>query len=402
MKINVGLIGLGCRGLALLGSELLRMEDVCVSAVCDTYEDRVSKAVDLIFTETGNRPFASCDYKEVLEQTLDAVIIATAWEHHVDIAVEAMHKGITVGLEVGGAYTIDQCWALVRAYEETGTHCMMLENCCYGKRELMLLNMVRQGVLGEIVHCSGGYCHDLREEIANGEENRHYRLRNYLSRNCENYPTHELLPIGKILNINNGNRMIGLTSTASCAKGLHEYCVANKGENHKLSLSEFKQGDIVNTVIKCANGETISIQLDTTLPRSYSRGFTVRGTKGAYFEDNDMIFIDGEHNEFEWKGRELWGNAASYEERFLHPLWRDYKASGGHGGMDWLVLRAFFDSVINKERPPIDVYDTATYMCISVISEESINQNSNFISIPDFTSGRWSQKRDLPSSKYSL
>ena len=113
---------------------------------------------------------------------------------------------------MGAAYAIEDLWSLVNTYERTKTPFMMMENCCFGRKELMVLNMVRQGVLGEIVYCSGGYLHDLRDEITLGKENRHYRLENYRRRNAENYPTHELGPISKILNINRGNRLLTLSS----------------------------------------------------------------------------------------------------------------------------------------------------------------------------------------------
>ena len=134
-----------------------------------------------------------------------------------------MKAGKPTAMEVGGAYSVDECFRLVHTQEETGTFFMMMENCCYGRRELMLLDMVNKGLFGEVVHCEGGYRHDLRNEIARGKELGHYRLRNYLNRNCDNYPTHELLPICKILGVNDGNRMVSLVSVASCAKGLRAY-----------------------------------------------------------------------------------------------------------------------------------------------------------------------------------
>jgi len=249
--------------------------------------------------------------------------------------------------------------------------------------------------MGDIVHCQGGYHHDLRHEIAFGRENRHYRLRNYLNRNCENYPTHELGPIAKILDINNGNRMVSLTSTASCAKGLHEYVVAEKGENDILAGMEFAQGDVITTVIKCAKGQTITLVLDTTLPRAYSRGFTVRGTKAAYFEDMDAVYIDGEHNDCEFNAKKLWDNAESYNEKYCHPLWKHYDPKGGHGGMDYLVFSAFLEAVKTGKKPPIDVYDAAAYMCITALSEESIHLGGAPVAIPDFTRGKWYMRDDI-------
>ena len=195
-------------------------------------------------------------------------------------------------MEVGGASSIEECWRLVRTQEETHSKFMFLENCCYGKNEMLVRNIVNDGLFGDIIHCHGAYSHDLREEIACGKENRHYRLQQYLTRNCENYPTHELGPIAKILGINRGNRMVSMVSVASKSAGLERYINDRKDSfvNKELIGKKFKQGDTVNTLITCAGGETISLRLDTTLPKSYSREFTVRGTKGRYEENTSSIF----------------------------------------------------------------------------------------------------------------
>lgn len=292
-KLNLGVIGLGARGAGLLEEILLPNDKVNVTAVCDVYQDRADAAAETVEEKCGKKPFISLDFKEVIQRPdVDAVMIFSAWESHIPIAIAAMKANKPVGMEVGGAYSIQQCWDLVRTYEETKTPIMLMENCCFGRKELLVLNMSEQGVLGEIVHCSGGYHHDLREEIAFGKENRHYRLRNYLNRNCENYPTHELGPIAKVLRINHGNRMLSLTSIASKSAGLHTYIADKKGEDAELLQKTFNQGDIVTTVIRCAGGQTIVLTLDTTLPRYYSRGFTVRGTKGMYEESTDSVFLD--------------------------------------------------------------------------------------------------------------
>jgi len=187
--LNIAFIGLGQRGKSLLCDVVTPMKDINIIGLCDLYEDRVQECFDVVKEKKGNEPFKTNNYKEILElENIDAVIISAAWEAHINITIEAMRKGIIVGSEVGGAYSIDDCWRLVHAYEETKTPVMMLENCCYGRRELMVLNMIKKGILGEIVHMKGGYRHDLRDEIADGEKNRHYRLNNYIHRNCENYP----------------------------------------------------------------------------------------------------------------------------------------------------------------------------------------------------------------------
>ena len=195
---------------------------------------------------------------------------------------------------------------------------------------------------------------------------------------------------------------MSLSSTSSCSKGLHEYITQNREPNDPLYNAEFAQGDVVTTVMKTAKGQTITIVLDTTLPRAYSRGFTVRGTKGAYFEDNNSVFIDGEHNKYEWEPETLWNNAKEYEEKYMHPLWKNYVPRGGHDGMDWMVFHAFYEAASKNVRPPIDVYDTALYMSITALSEQSINMGGAVVSVPDFTSGKWHNRSDIQELEYRV
>ncbi len=404
-ELKVGVIGLGLRGYSILRDTLLNMPegDIKVVAVCDLKQERIDRAVALIDEKKGYKPFTTLNYKELIEYPeVEAVLALSAWENHIDAAIYSMKVGKYVGMEVGGAYSIDQCWELVKTYENTGTECMFMENCCYGKAELMATNMARLGVFGKISHCSGGYMHDLRSEIYSGHDGSHYRFRNYLHRNCDNYPTHEIGPIAKLLDINNGNRFVSLVSMASAANGMNEYIKNKPDAPDELKKLDFKQGDIVTTIIKCANGETVTITLDTTLARSYSRGFTVRGTEGGYFGENDMIFLENEHHKYEWGCKPIWGNANQYEEKYIHNIWKNYDASGGHGGMDNLVYGAFVYSVKNKLHPPIDVYDGATYMAITALSSDSIAMGGMPVAFPDFTNGRWCDRHDFVDSPYNL
>ena len=172
-----------------------------------------------------------------------------------------MSQGKYVGIEVGGAASVDELWHLVHAAESTGVSCMMLENCCYGRNELMALNFVRKGMFGELIHCSCGYEHDL-SEMARLDGNRAEReVHNY--RRCGDlYPTHGIGPIAKILRINRGNRFVSLTSTASKGRGF-----MLEAERSGRGQVFYNQGDIVTTVIKCANGETITMTHGVSLPR---------------------------------------------------------------------------------------------------------------------------------------
>lgn len=401
---RVGVIGLGMRGMGHLNDILTERDDTLVTAVCDLYDDRIAEAVSVCKDKKGWSVAAESDYRRLIErEDVDIVCIFSAWENHIPASIYAMDRGKQVCMEVGGAYSLQDCFDLVEAYHRTGIHCMMLENCCYDRNELMVLKMVRAGLFGRIVHCEGGYCHDLRDEICCGEELRHYRLRNYKSRNCENYPTHELGPIAKVLGINRGNRMLSLTSVSSGAFGLNDFARRTDGIDPSLREMSFAQGDIVKTNITCAGGELITLTLDTSLPRNYSRNFTVRGTKGLFSEACDGIFLDD--GTFDHFSRDFYGNTDKYRKDWEHPIWKrflDDGVRGGHGGMDWLIFDAYFEALKNGDVPPIDTYDTASWMAVTPLSEESIKRDGAPMEIPDFTNGLWQNRTDVNQGFYSL
>ena len=402
-QLRLGAVGLGGRGRGQL-SLMLQIEGVTVPAVCDIVPERVEYGVDLVESvpdmDYGVRGYA--DYREMLEkEELDALLICTTWITHARIAIDGMKAGCHCAIEVGGAASIEECWEMVRTSERTGKFCMMLENCCYDKNEMAVYNMHKMGMFGELIHLSGGYQHDLRDEISEGRENKHGRIHNFMRRNGELYPTHQLGPIAKLLDINRGNRFLSLTSMASKARGLNEYNKAKKGGDYDLAGYNFNQGDIVTTMIKCANGETVSLIHDCCLPRPYSRNARVQGTKGLWQEDGNRIYLEGvSPKNHEWEEFN-----PLYTDRYDHPLWSRYSYEGikeGHGGMDWLVLSAFAESAVNDLTPPIDVYDTAAWMAITCLSEDSIAMGSAPVAVPDFTNGRWIDREPFRRGVYCL
>ena len=392
--IKACVVGLGQRGSSLLGSVLIKNPDLSIVALCDVYEDRVAKAVEKV-REAGGDPKGFTDWREALNVAgLQAVFILTDWSSHTEIAVYAMEKGIAVASEVGCESSLEHCHELVRTREKTGTPYMFMENCCYNRDELLATSMARKGLFGTVVHCSGAYAHDLRQEVSYGHVNRHYRFDHYLNRNCDNYPTHELGPIAKLLDINRGNRILTVSSFASKAAGLEAYIAAREDATEEMKRARFRQGDVVTTLLTCAGGETIQLQLDTTLPRSYDRAFTVRGTKGMYTQSLDAVFLDGEKEYWtpsKYAANNL-NNAKNYEKDYLPDLWKNVtpeEKQAGHGGMDWFVYRAFTDALKNGTPMPIDVYDAATWQAVSVLSERSIAQGGMPQAMPDFTGGKW-------------
>ena len=394
-KVKVGIIGYGCRSYGMTDI-LLGFDDVEIVAVCDKYADRVENAVNRVKEKRGNTPVGTQNYKELLAMDeVEAVYIATDWNMHFPIAIDALKAGKATALEVGGAYSVEDCWALVDAYEKTKAPFMFMENCCYNRDELLATAIARTGAFGRIVHLSGAYSHDLRGEVTGGKENRHYRLEEYLHRNCENYPTHELGPMAKVLNINRGNRMTSLVSVATGSFGMEEYVEARKDtiKNKDLIGVDFAQGDVVNTIITCENGETMLLRLDTSLPRSYNREFTIRGTKGMYEQISNSVYFDGQPEY--WSSVEYIDNYKNSAEKFKDLLPHEWKIitpealAAGHGGMDYVELREFIDRVKDGGEMQCDVYDAAAWMVISCLSEESIKNGGAPQMIPDFTRGAY-------------
>jgi len=409
-KIKLGYIGLGYRGMNMLKDIFARMNDVQIEAICDINPAKLEAAAAVLQEYERPAPAMYTNHRQMLrEADIDAVVVMTGWYGHLECAIAAMEAGKYVAIEVGCAYDLSECYQLVEVSERTGSPVMMLENCCYGRREMAALRMDSEGLFGEIVLCRGAYHHDLRKEnllIQNKDGSYnvdHYRMDEYVHRNCEQYPTHALGPISKLLKLNRGNRMLSLRSIGSAAKGLRAYMDATLPEDHPYRHAKVAQSDIVTTIIECAGGEQIILTLDTTLPISnYSREFTVRGTKGMCQESAGNVctyYLDGMPHE-----PDPFNNEQEWLKEHDHPLHAEYlsQTRGGHGGMDWLVSRAFVESVKRGIEPPIDVYDTALWLSIAPLSEASIAAGGAAVQVPDFTRGKWFHREPAQPWKYSL
>ena len=401
-KVRIAFIGLGGRGRNHLRLCLQR-NDVEVKAICDIDPEAIAKSNKMLQT-AGYKKVPVYDdgeyaYLKMLQRDdIDGVIIATPWLWHTKMAVAAMKAGKYAGVEVSAANTLEECWDLVNTFESTGVPCMILENVCYRRDVMAILNMVRKGMFGELVHLECGYQHDLRAVkfdpgVSFGPEAKgeaRWRTHHSIHRNGDLYPTHGVGPVATYLDINCGNRFVSLTSTASKSRGLHDYIVKKAGEDHPNADIRFKLGDVVTSVIKTANEETIIVQLDTNLPRPYSLGFRVQGTEGLWMDVNESIYLEGQSKEHKWEP------AAPFLEKYDHPLWKRYesKAVGaGHGGMDFFVINAFIGCVKNKTAAPLDAYDAASWSAITPLSEQSIAQGSEPMAFPDFTRGNWMKRK---------
>lgn len=410
-KVRMGLIGVGLRGRNHLNI-LLRRKDTEVVAICDIDVNSLAQSQEMIKKMGGKKAleFTGSDlaYLKMLElDNLDGVIIATPWLWHTRMAVDTMKAGKYAGVEVSAANTLEECWDLVNTQEATGVPVMILENVCYRRDIMAVMQMVREGLFGELLHLECGYEHDLRGVKFNdgktaygkgvefgekGFSEARWRTEHSVKRNGDIYPTHGIGPVAEYLNINRGNRFSYLTATATKARGLHKYIVDNAGEDHPNAKVRFKLGDIITTVIKTVNDETITVQHDTNSPRPYSLGFRVQGTEGLWMDLNKSIYIEGQSPAHRWE------EAKPYLEKYDHPLWRKYggDAEGaGHGGMDFFVVHAFVESIKRKAPTPLDAYDAAAWSAITPLSEQSIASGSEPVNFPDFTRGRWMTRKPV-------
>lgn len=325
------------------------------------------------------------------------------------MAVAAMKAGVPyVGIEVSAANTIEECWDLVNTSEATGSQLNILENACYRRDCMAVLNMARQGVFGELVHARCGYEHDLRDvkfndgkhytyqkggELLMGEKaysEAQWRAQHSIKRNGDLYPTHGIGPVGNCLDINRGNRFLTLSAMATQSRGLHKFIVDNGGANHPYANINFNLGDIVTSMIKCANGQTIIATHDTNLPRPYSLGFRIQGTEGLWMNDGNTIYIEGKSSR-----AHRWDSSEEWLKKYDHPLWSTLEAKAnesGHGGMDYMMMYDFIDAIRNKKPAPMDCYDAAAWSAVTALSEMSIARGGAVVDFPDFTRGQWINK----------
>ncbi len=411
--LKMAVIGVGLRGQDHLELLLIR-NDVEVVAICDIDDQMIASSKETIIKSGKKMPqiFSSDKYawKKMLEiKEIDAIIIATPWEWHKEMVIGSLEAGIKyVGCEVVLGITLQDHWDVVKAAEKCKANVMMLENVCYRRDVMAVLNMVRQGLFGEIIHLQGGYQHDLREVKFNdgihpygggceinqkGYSEAKWRTEHTIRRNGDVYPTHGIGPIANYININRGNRFTNLCSFSSKSRGLHKHVLKTCGENHPNAKINFKLGDVVTTSIGCANGETILLQHDTSLPRPYSLGFRVQGTEGLWMDVNKAIYIEGKSPK-----PHQWENAQSWLDKYDHPLWVRWSkeaAGSGHGGMDFYVIHAFIESAKQNIPTPLDVYDAATWSAITPLSEQSIIMGNETVDFPDFTAGQWIYRKPV-------
>ncbi len=395
-KVRIGFVGVGTQG-SFHVQNFLRIDNVEIKAVCDIIPEKVEKiqkwVTDAGFTQPKGYSKGKYDFINMCEnEELDLVYTCTPWNWHVPVCVAAMKNGKHAATEVPAAVTIDKCWDLVETAEKYNKHCVMMENCNYGQRELMVLNMVRKGVFGELINASAGYLHDLRNYKLGGAYEEDWRIQHSIKRNGNLYPTHGLGPVANCMNINRGDRFDYLVSMSSNARGLNNFAAKHLGPDHKYSKMKYALGDVNISLIKTVKGLTISLFHDTNLPRPYDRIDMVQGTNAISIGYPDRIHIEGKSPAHEWESLE------NYREQFDHDLWKnigELAKGANHGGMDFLEDYRLVQSLLTGTPTDMDVYDAVALSAPSELSEISVADKSRPVDFPDFTRGMWKKREPL-------
>jgi len=390
--VRIGFIGVGSRGSSLLGN-LIELGGVQIKAICDIVPDRVEAARRRVAAKNQPEPEGysggETDFERLCQRDdLDLVYIATPWDWHVPMAVSAMRHGKHAAIEVPAAMTLDDCWRLVDTAEQTRRHCLMLENCCYGEIELMVLRMVRQGVLGELTHGEAGYLHEARDWLLREDSPANWRRRFVATLDGNLYPTHGLGPVAEYMAIHAGDTFDYLVSMSSLELALSRRLEARSGASTSRGRA-FACGDINTTLVKTALGRTLMIQYSLAQSRPYSRINLIAGTTGTFCDYPPRLHLDGQ-------GEGWTTELQPYHDKHGHPFWKSLnvqaRQSGGHGGMDYVMNWRLIQCL--RRGLPLDmtVYDAATWSSVVPLSIASVARGSAPVAVPDFTRGAWRQQ----------
>jgi predicted dehydrogenase len=395
-RVRLGIIGVGGRGTSLL-RDLLSVDGVDVKAICDLVPEKVDHAQKMVTDAGQQKPSAftkgDTDFKNLNQLDLDIVYIATPWNWHVPMAIDAMKNGKHAAVEVPTATTLQECWDLVNTSEATRKHCVILENCCYGASEMTVLQMVRDGFFGEITHGEGAYLHDLRSILTDNKGEGLWRRFPHVKRNGNLYPTHGLGPVAHYMDIHRGDRFDYMVSVSSSEASLSAYVKSKFPEGDPKRSEKYICGDMNTSIIKTLNGRSILVQHDVVNPRPYSRLNLIQGTKGIFEDYPPRVFVDGQKDE-------EWQKLDDFKEKYEHSLWKNNgemaRKTGGHGGMDYIMNFRLMDCLKRGLPPDNDVYDAAAWSSPTPLSEASVAAKGAPQKFPDFTRGHWDNKSRTP------
>jgi hypothetical protein len=192
------------------------------------------------------------------------------------------------------------------------------------------------------------------------------------------------------MNVQRGDRFQYLVSMSSPERGLDAWRATHVLKDSPKWKEQYICGDMNTSLIKTAKGLTVMLQHDVVNPRPYDRINLISGTKGVFRDYPPRIYLDG-------AGEEAFTSIDKYKDEYMHAFWRDHgeraKNEGDHGGMDFVMALRLVDCMRRGLVPDMDVYDAAAWSAPGPLSVASVAEGSAPQPFPDFTRGRWGEKR---------
>lgn len=363
-KLNIGIVGIGGRPKGFI-SAIQQNKFAQLTAVCDIDIDSIEKAI----TDMGDlgKVRKYIDYDDMIQkEDLDVIIIGTPMHLHVPQAITALSRNIHVFSEVTAAISIDQCKELVFACKNSKGQYMMGENCNFMKPYMVIGEMIKSGLFGNVYYAEAEYLHNCRAlaEVTKWRRKWHYGI------NGITYGTHSL---GPILSWFSGDRV----AKVSCAGSGHHY----KDAEEKL----YEQDDTCVMLAKTEKGRLIKIRQDTISNRPYNLKYVLQGTNGCYDSErsNDefgKIWIQDQCQDDKWL------DIGDFQDKYLPELWQKYGTEAekeGHGGSDFIIMTDFLDALVNNRPIPIDIHQAMDMTLPGLISQDSINADGKWLDVPD-------------------
>jgi predicted dehydrogenase len=164
-RLRIGVIGCGGMGTAHMRA-LMKMRDsdnVDILAVCDVYEKRLQRAVEL----TGAKPHK--DYRRLLEdRNIDYVVIATPEHWHYQMTMDAAEAGKHIYCEKPMTQTVEQARKVVARIEKTGVKMQVGVQGMSDDSYETAQKYVKAGVLGDVVIAQIDYSRNYRNDFWTG------------------------------------------------------------------------------------------------------------------------------------------------------------------------------------------------------------------------------------------
>ncbi len=371
-ELNVGIVGAAGRGRSFAaGFEANRAR---IRAVCDIRTEELERCAH----ELGARERYG-DYTEMLEKSdLDAVVVGTPMHLHVPQSIMALERGLHVLSEVPAGVSIEECRELVRVCRESRGIYMMAENYVYVRPCVLIKELCRRGLFGDLYYAEGEYLHELKEL----NEITRWRRRWQTGIDGITYGTHSL---GPILQWMQGDRVVRV-------------CCEGSGHHYKDPRGDDYHQDTSVMLCKTARGALIKIRVDMVSDRPHAMiNLQLQGTDGAYEStrrgpgDRDKVWMRSLSEEMKWFDLE------SLSEEYMPDMWRnppEEALRAGHGGGDYFEVLDFVRAIRGEAPCPVGIHEAMDMTLPGLVSQESIAQGGGWLPVPD--SRQWTGEPPVP------